>query len=112
MSELGNLIELLGDQLALQLIELHGGTRLNVPRAIGEEHPLRAALGARGVELLVRYFGGAEIKVPMARPWRAAIYRTRGLTYREIARRLGCTETAVYGYMARARSAAQPELPF
>ncbi|MGH8327259.1 MAG: helix-turn-helix domain-containing protein [Steroidobacteraceae bacterium] len=106
MSELSELAELLGENETLRLIELYGGTRLTVPRVIGDGHPLAAEMGAEAAARLERFFGGSEVKVPMARSWRSAIYRARGLTYREIARKLGCTESAVYGFFARARAGA------
>ncbi|MDA8049033.1 MAG: hypothetical protein M0002_03335 [Rhodospirillales bacterium] len=107
MSELGSLVELLGEDAALKLIELYGGTRLTVPKRIGPEDALGREVGEAAV-LLARYFGGSEVKVPMARPWRALIYQRMGLTRRQMARRLGCTETAVYGYLARPRALPEP----
>ncbi|MEV9443999.1 hypothetical protein AB0183_27880, partial [Klebsiella pneumoniae] len=45
---------------------------------------------------LVQYFGGSVLAVPLARAWRAPIYRRRKMTFAQIARACGVTESAVY----------------
>lgn len=110
MSEFGSLLELLGEGGALRLIELYGGTRLWVPLHLPGDHALTQQLGAAITARLIQYFGGSQIQVPMARRWRARIYHRRGMTYREMARRLGCTEAAVYKAL-RTPLPEQTELP-
>jgi hypothetical protein len=90
------MIELLGEDATLALIEAHGGTRVNVPKAVPAQHPLRDLLGEARFALLFQYFGGTEIVVPQAREWRLRLYQRRGMTRREMARRLGLTENRVY----------------
>jgi hypothetical protein len=103
MSELSNLVELLGADVAMILMETYGGTRLPVPKVIPADHELRKILSSDDIKRLITYFAGSSLLVPLARSWRAPIYRRQGLTFREIARKLGCTETAAYRYLAAAK---------
>ncbi len=95
MSDLQALLELLGEETTLVLVEAYGGTRRAVPKSLPEKHELRDLLGNEAFELLHRYFGGSELKLPLAKRWRLEIYRQRGLKTKEIARRTGYTERAV-----------------
>lgn len=104
MSELTSLLELLGTDATLALIEAHGGTRLSVPRSAGVTSELREQLGVSGFGRLVEYFGGSVLTIPLARAWRAPIYRARGMTHKEIARRCGVVESSVYKILADPRA--------
>lgn len=96
------LASLIGAAAALRLIEAHGGTRLYVPRQIEESPRLVEMLGIDGARRLSAEYGGDYLKVPLARMWRAARYRAEGLSYAQIARRLGCTESTVWRHLAAA----------
>lgn len=100
MSELSHLTELLGESATVALIEAYGGTRLTVPRRADGDVALRAALGDAAFLKLVQYFGGSVLTVPLARSWRARIYRQNGMTFAQIARACGVTESAVYKMLA------------
>jgi hypothetical protein len=107
VSELSHLTELLGECATIALIEAHGGTRLSVPRSADGDAALRTALGDAAFLKLVQYFGGSVLAVPLARAWRAKIYRSRdGLTYAQIARRCGVTESAVFRMLSGAPNPA------
>ena len=95
MSELGSLIELLGEDATLKLVETYGGTRRGVPKYMPETHELRDLLGDAAFVLLFQYFGGSEISVPLAKRWRLELYAKRGLKTKEIARRAGYSERSV-----------------
>lgn len=95
MSELASLVELLGSDVTLKLVEAYGGTRRGVPKFMPAAHELRDLLGDAGFALLFQYFGGSEIAVPMARQWRFEVYKNRGLKTKEIARRIGLSERRV-----------------
>lgn len=101
MSELPSFRELLGDDDTLVLIEKFGGTRISVPMTMKDAHPLREALGERIFKKMVRHYGGSQLLVPLAKHWRIALYRHRGRTHREIARLVGCGESAVYRILKR-----------
>jgi hypothetical protein len=111
MSELVSLRELIGDPGTLKLIEGFGGTRVSIPRDAAQEHALRDAIGGDAFVQLVNHFAGDRIMVPLAREWRAEIYRARGMTQREMARIFRVTEKAVYKMLNRAESKPRGERP-
>lgn len=96
MSELASLIELLGEDVTLKLVEAYGGTRRGVPKTMLETHELRELVGDAGFALMFQYLSGVELNVPLAKRWRVEVYYKRGLKPKEIARRVGYTESAVY----------------
>lgn len=98
MSELQNLLELLGTEATLKIVEAYGGTRMAVRGNEAADCELRVLLGDAAYALLVQYFCGDVIDVPMARKWRFDIYAAMGMKRREIARKTGCTERAVYAH--------------
>ena len=94
------LLDLLGPEDFLRLVEAHGGTRLYVPRTENGSS-LPEELGLEAVEKLQGLRAGEWIRVPLAREWRARHYRANGLTNAKIAVRLGLTETGVNKLFAR-----------
>jgi DNA-binding transcriptional regulator LsrR (DeoR family) len=90
--EIAHFVEALGEPATLRLIEEFGGTRLYVPtgdRAIAD---LGRRIGIDGAQALRVLCGYDRIRVPVAKAWRARIYRARGMSCAEIARKLGMTE--------------------
>jgi hypothetical protein len=98
VKESNALLELLGEDLTLKLMEAYGGRRVGVPKEMPEQHELRELLGDSGFALIFQYFGGSEIAVPMARRWRFEVYERRGLRPVQIAKLASCTEAAYYKY--------------
>jgi hypothetical protein len=94
------LIECLGVDDTVRLIEISGGLPLSVPSGMRNsplalrEH-FNNCYGAVLAYKLVRYFGGSEIKVPLAAKWRTAFYADQGMSPREIARKLNCSYDTV-----------------
>lgn len=88
------LLDLLGLEDYLRLVEAHGGTRLKIPRFLGDTKVARE-FGADVERQLVERFGGSYVRVPLDRERRARRYREEGMTNAQIARRLGMTETGV-----------------
>ena len=88
------LLELLGPEAFLKLVERFGGDRLYIPKSesgtIVEE-----ALGAEAAAKLARHYGGDYPRIPLARAFRARQYRKAGLGNPAIARRLGLTVSGV-----------------
>ena len=114
MSELSLLLETIGEDATVTLIEAFGGTRLDVPKLPTRQQrsDLKKLLGEETFKRLHRHFGGTRIFVPLAKRWRFAVYDRKGLTKREMAQRLHCTEGTVYS-LQRARKrqpAGQAEL--
>lgn len=108
--ELAELVRLVGVEATLTLVELHGGTRLSVPKGANQGTRLAREIGLAAARAISAEYGGLMIKVPMAKPWRARIYRSRGMSYPAIARRLGTTEGRVWAWLNAARMTAQADL--
>lgn len=111
--EAAALARLIGRQATLTLIELHGGTRIPIPRTVNQGTRLAREIGLDAARALCAVHGGVELKVPLAKPWRALIYRRRdGLSYAAIARRLGASDTSVWEWLKEggATTAAQLDL--
>lgn len=106
MSEdnVGELMETLGDEGFFALVEAHAGMRLYVPADPGRSE-LPQTIGFDHAARLSKLYPGGYIKVPLAREFRALRYREAGLGNRDIARRLGLTESGVERLLRRARSA-------
>lgn len=104
MASLADLIELIGREETVRLIEAYGGGRLYVPRA---RHPdLDPLLGSSAHARLVSRYGGERLEIPPRRAIermdererRAACVRdlhAAGLSYHEIARRTGVSRRQV-----------------
>ena len=101
-------VEVLGLDDTLRLIEAYGGTKLWVPKGIGNSsNALRDRLeqqfGKAMVKELIAGFGGDAIRVPLCQEWRTEIYAANGMTQAEIARKLGCAYETVSRRLKRAR---------
>ena len=101
------LLRLLGAEGLLALTEAYGGRRVYVPMARRRTSRLREVLSECQVDAIAAHCGGEYLVVPLARAWRAAIYRARGESYAVIAGKLGCTESAV-GKLLRAQPSSRP----
>lgn len=108
------LAELIGEDAMVRLAEAFGGTRLYVPQSIGAKHEIARAIGLDAARRLVERLAPDVVKVPLARELRARHYRAAGQSDRQIARRLGITESGVEKLFARVRARGdadrQPEL--
>jgi AraC-like DNA-binding protein len=89
----------IGEDGATRLAQRLGGTTVSVPRAIGENHPLRVVLGAELADRLAAWCGGSRLSVPKQVERRArviALRRTGSLTVAAIALETGYSERHVY----------------
>lgn len=98
----GELLAALGDDGFFRLTEVYAGVRLYVPANI-DRSELPEAIGADIAARLAKAYPGGYIRVPLAREFRARRYVEQGLTVRDIALRLGLTETGVNKLIRRAR---------
>lgn len=103
------LIELLGRDGYLRLIEAHGGTRLYVPNSTVHSR-LHDEIGEDTANALSDFCGGNYLKVPLDRAFRARHYRSAGFSNARIARKLGITESGVERLFNRARKADPRQL--
>jgi len=100
---------ILGQEGFVKLTQEFGGTRLYVPYNIAVDSELAEAIGHEPARKLSRALAPATIRVPLARRDRALFYREKGLSNRQIARRLGIGETGVEKLFAR--ETGLPERP-
>lgn len=96
---------LLDDGGFLKLVEVHGGQRLYVPSRLSAEKvsKLTDELGKDLADRLILRYGGAYIRVPLARTFKARHYRAEGKSNPQIARLLKMTETGVEKLFRRER---------
>lgn len=107
------LVESIGETAALSLAMHFGGTRLYVPRTIGEHHPICAALGRADSDRLAEWAGGGSVDVPKqaARRDRMRRLHSRGsLTIAQIALETSFSERHIYRLLSADRDANQPSL--
>lgn len=88
---LNRLIELIGEDATLALIEERGGREIYVPRDPKESSELSRIIGLDAAIVLGQEFAGEAILVPLAREWRIVVYSRQGHKVPEIARLVGCT---------------------
>ncbi|WP_160009814.1 hypothetical protein [Rhizobium sp. 18055] len=101
MSELTDeLMDALGEEGFLKLIEVHGGIRLYIPKN-APASKLSSEIGSENTARLSNMFSGEYISVPLAREFRANHYRAQGESNAMIARRLGLTESGVERIFSR-----------
>ena len=93
--EIQRLVDALGERVTLLLIELHGGTRLYFATGDRGDPLLERQIGKPAAQVLAGMFGRERFLVPLAKEWRGRLYRAEGMSYSQIARRLGVTEKTV-----------------
>lgn len=100
------LLELLGEDGFFRLTEAYAGVRLFVPRN-PERSDVPERIGYETAALLSKAYGGNYLRVPLARTLRARRYRAMEMSNRDIAIRLGLTETAVQKIFTREKKAGR-----
>lgn len=106
------LVDRLGAERAAAVIELAGGQRIAVPAELEDGAAPRALEKRFGRDLaiaLVLHFGGDPLYIPRPRLGRAHLkdvvrLSKRGKSANFIARKLGCSDRAVYRRRAQARA--------
>lgn len=98
--DVAQLVNLIGPEATLKLIEARGGTRLYVSDAV-EGLTIPDIIGIDAAAKLSAVYGRDRLKVPLARPWRILCYQAMGLSYSAMARRAGCTEGTVWDVLKR-----------
>ena len=96
------LMAILGDDGFFALTEAFAGVRLYVP-ANPERSELPQMIGDSFANSLAKAYPGGYIRVPLAREFRARRYIKMNMSVRDIALRLGLTETGVNKLLKRAR---------
>jgi len=98
--DVARLVERIGAEAALKLLEARGGTRLWIPES-AEGGVLAGIIGLDAAQAMHRHYGKGEIKVPLGRPWRVLCYIAMGLNRQQAALRAGCTENTVHDILSR-----------
>lgn len=93
----------IGADATLALIEAKAGQRVHVPKSPAHAAALRAIIGPDAVAKLCESFAGCYVKVPREAAWRIRLYRARGLSYPEIAQKVGVSETHVWRVLRAAK---------
>jgi hypothetical protein len=96
---LAELVELIGEEAVLRLLETRGGTVIYIPGDMTPTRSLAAELkltAAQCKKLATWRHVRDRYRVPLCRDWRAQLYRWQGFSYNEIARKLGITDRAVF----------------
>lgn len=96
------LLEMLGEDAFLALVEARGGIRLFVPEDPTDSQ-LIDIIGGQAAHRLARKYGRCYIKVPLARTMRALRMVRQGKTNTEVALHLRITESGVEKLLMRAR---------
>jgi len=115
-ASVSDLVEWIGLDAALLLIEEYGGTRFWVPNGLAGNHRtvherLEALIGKDATATLIRYYGGDKVALPLAKQWRMQVYAARGMSNVEIARRVKLAEYSVRRFLA-GRSRQPNDLQF
>ena len=98
-----DLIEFLGPDAFLSLIEEFGGLRLYVDREQGENSTIANVIGLCAAQKMAQFYGSSVLRVPLAREFRAIRYRSNGMSYAAIAKKIGVTETSIDKMFERLR---------
>ena len=89
------LVQYIGEDAALKLVEAFGGLGIKL-----SDHPRKGvlvnAIGIEAAQALGKALGRGLYRVPVARSWRAGIYRRQGKSHPWIARKLAMTESGVW----------------
>lgn len=94
------LVDMVGEDAALRLIEARGGTRIYVADpAPGTE--LAKLVGLDGATAMHERYGRGWVRVPLARPWRVLCYLARGMNRTQTALKAGCSENTVSDIVGR-----------
>jgi hypothetical protein len=113
---LGDVVDAIGVDAALRLVECLGGTRLYVPERMTPEHPIVALLGHKNAYALANQFGGDQIILPRCVAAMRAIrdatireLRSGGVSTKRLALNHGLTERQIYAILAGGSEEESPQ---
>lgn len=113
---LSDVIDVIGIDATLRLVEHLGGTRLYIPEAITPEHPVVAMLGHHNGFALAERFGGEQLLLPRCiaavRAVRDASIRAQragGASTKKLALSHGLTERQIYAILACGEEEESPQ---
>lgn len=97
-----DLAALVGEALVVRLCESLGGTRVYVPKTIGADHEITAAIGAKAAGVLAEHYHGTVLLLPKAfsRRARALELVKNGTPVAQAARMTDYSERHLYRVLA------------
>lgn len=104
-------IEALGLEDTLKLIESFGGTEIYIARNPGARSSVSALIGYPKAKALARIEHRLARRVPLAKEWRAKVYKSQGLKTVQIARKLGVAESTARTYLKALSKFDDPNQP-
>jgi hypothetical protein len=100
-------VDALGEDRALDVLLTFGGSEVYLASRPTERSRLAQLIGTDGVVALAAISDSLKSRIPTARPWCAAMLRTRGLPVAEIARRLSANDSTVRRWLKLADADAR-----
>lgn len=107
--DVAHLVELIGEEAALRLLEARGGVRVYVSDP-AEGRVLAEIVGLDAAAAMRAKYGSTRVKLPVGRQWRVLCYKAMGLSRPSIALRVGCSETTVDDIVKRHGRPASTQL--
>lgn len=87
--------DVLGYDLTVEFILHFGGAELYIPAQSKGRGELAKFLGVEMADLLASHTHRLPARVPTAKPWLAEVFRHRGMSVAQIARKLHVSDVAV-----------------
>lgn len=97
------LAQVIGGEAVMRLCQALGGSSLYVPRVIGHNHPIAAAIGMKAAAVLAEYYFGVQLSLPKAHARRERMIElaeSGQMTMAEAARACDYTERRLYQILA------------
>lgn len=110
--DVARLVELIGEEATLRLLEARGGTRVYVSAVEGDAESLVGIIGLDAAQKMRAKYGATRVKLPVGRQWRVLCYKAQGMPRPKIALRVGCSETTVDDIIKRYGRPASAQLDF
>jgi len=109
--EISHFVAAIGEAATLLLIEAYAGTYLYVPATKRGIASLGRVIGAEAAAEVAKLLGNDRVRIPLAKRWRARLYRAAGMSKQAIALKLGCNDITVWKYLSAEEKARQMKLP-
>lgn len=99
----------LGIDGALEFLLTFGGAELYLTPTPGENSRLVRLVGRDKAIALAKASERLPRRIPLAKPWIAAVFREKGLSVADIARRLHASDVAVRGWLKKYDDGDRPD---
>ena len=98
-------VTVLGTDLAIAFLLAFGGAELDIRSSPHARGRLVRLVGRDKAAALADAVSGLPRRVPLGKPWIAAVWRAKGMAVAEIARRLHTSDVSVRRWLARPTNA-------